>query len=118
MIAERMRGALQMIADMNPASIEHACEMVKIAKEALEQQPSSARWIAVTGAGQVKVGDKLRFKIGDKEYSERAKQILNSGTEKEEIIYHIRENFYFITSMVASGFSNHKCVEVLKKSAT
>jgi hypothetical protein len=70
-------------------------------------------WIPVTSAGQVKKGAKLRFTIGDKTYHEKAKLILCPDTSKEEVIYNIKQNYYFITSMVLSGFSNHKCVEVL-----
>jgi hypothetical protein len=71
-------------------------------------------WVPVVKSGQLKVGDKLKFKIGDKEYRETAKQILNHGTDKEEVIYNMRNNFYFITAMIISGFSNHKFVEVLE----
>jgi hypothetical protein len=70
-------------------------------------------WMPLTSAGQVKKGAKLRFTIGDKTYHEKAKLILCPGTSKEEVIYNIKQNYYFITSMVISGFSNHKCVEVL-----
>ncbi len=79
------------------------------------QQAVSPEWHSVTRAGQVKVGDKLRFKIGDKEYSQKAKLILRPGTDKEEVIYDKGRNFYFITSMVISGGSNHKQVEVLTR---
>lgn len=41
-------------------------------------------WMPVTKQGQVRVGDKLRFTIGDKSYSQRAKQILNAGMEDEK----------------------------------
>jgi hypothetical protein len=78
----------------------------------------SREWQPVTAPGQVRKGDKLRFKIGDKEYSERAKLILHAGTDKEEVIYDKGRNFYFITAMVMSGFSNHKCVEVLAAAAS
>lgn len=80
-----------------------------IRDQALESRPSE--WAPVTGPGQVKVGDRLRFTIGDKSYSERAKIILHAGTDKEEVIYNRKRNFYFITAMVMSGFSNHKNVE-------
>lgn len=69
---------------------------------------SKATWRFITGAGQVQ--------IGDRQYRETVKQILHPGTEKEDVIYHMRKNFYFITSMVVTGLSNHKCVEVLQKS--
>jgi hypothetical protein len=80
--------------------------------------PRSREWQPVTGPGQVRKGDMLRFKIGDKRYDERAKQILHPGTDKEEVIYDKGRNFYFITAMVMSGFSNHKCVEVLAAAPT
>jgi hypothetical protein len=75
----------------------------------------SREWQSVTEPGQVRKGDKLRFKIGDKAYSERAKLILEAGTDKEEVVYDIGRNFYFITSMVIGGRSNHKGVEFLSK---
>jgi hypothetical protein len=82
------------------------------------EAPRSREWQPVTGPGQVRKGDMLRFKIGDKRYDERAKQILHPGTDKEEVIYDKGRNFYFITAMVMSGFSNHKCVEVLAAAPT
>lgn len=82
------------------------------------EAPRSREWQPVTGPGQVRKGDKLRFKIGDKAYNESAKLILNPGTNKEEVIYDKGRNFYFITAMVMSGFSNHKCVEVLPAAPT
>ena len=79
------------------------------------QGASAELWAPVTKAGQVQVGDKLRFTIGDKAYSQRAKLILHAGTDKEEVIYDKGRNYYFITAMVLSGFSNHKNVEVLPR---
>lgn len=76
-------------------------------------QPEIVDWRPLVKAGQVKVGDKLRFKIGDNDFFQRAKLILHAGTDKEEVIYDKGRNFYFITSMVISGKSNHKSVEVL-----
>lgn len=90
-------------------------DIIKVWETPIASRKPKAEWLYVAKAGQVKVGDKLKFKIGDREYRETAKQILHPGTDKEEIIYHMRENFYFITSMVISGNSNHKCVEVLTK---
>lgn len=72
---------------------------------------ASEIWEAITEAGQVKVGDYLQFKIGDRHFRERAKQILQAGTDKEEVIYDKSKNFYFITSMIINGGSNHKNVE-------
>lgn len=77
------------------------------------QQAAAPAWHKVTGPGQVEVGARLRFNIGDKKFSERAKLILNAGAENEEVIYDKGRNFYFITSCVMSGFSNHKNVEFM-----
>jgi hypothetical protein len=74
-------------------------------------------WTPITGPGQVQKGDRLRFTIGDKPYSEKAKLILLPGTDKEEVVYDIGRNFYFITSMVVGGRGNHKGVEVLARTA-
>jgi len=78
-----------------------------------ETDKPAGDWQPVTRAGQVKVGDKLRFWIGDTGYAETARQILHAGTDAEEVIYNKRNNYYFITSMVINGRSNHKRVEVL-----
>jgi hypothetical protein len=82
-------------------------------KPVVPYTPPAPEWKPVTGAGQVRAGDRLRFTIGDKSYSERAKMILSAGTDKEEVIYDKGRNFYFITAMILSGFSNHKGVEFL-----
>lgn len=74
-----------------------------------------SQWEPVTGPGQVKKGDKLRFTIGDKSYKETARLILHPGTDKEEVIYNKYQNFYFITAGIGS-FSNHKNVEFLAAS--
>lgn len=73
----------------------------------------TAKWVPVTKPGQVNVGEKLRFTVGDKQHHARAKQVLFAGTASEEVVYDKGRNFYFITSMVANGSSNHKNVEVL-----
>ena len=85
--------------------------------DAMRLTAPAQAWTPVTKAGQVRVGDKLRFTIGDKHYSQRAKLILHAGKEDEEVIYDKGRNFYFITKCVLSGFSNHKNVEVLQAAA-
>jgi len=72
-------------------------------------------WMPLTSAGQVKKGTKLRFKIGDKTYHEKAKLILRPGTLYEEVIYNIKQNYYLITSMVISGHSSAKGVRIMKQ---
>jgi len=69
------------------------------------------QWKPVTGPGQVHHGDRLRFTIGDHQHQHRARTILNSGTDNEEVIYDRGRNFYFITRCVLTDTSNHKNVE-------
>lgn len=77
------------------------------------EQAEAASWKAITAPGQVKVGDKLRFTIGDKKYSQRAKLILHAGSDKEEIIYNRRQNYYLITSMAMANKGSQKDVQFL-----
>jgi hypothetical protein len=78
-----------------------------------EAQQSKPDWQRITKPGSVKIGDKLRFTIGDDKYSETAKLILNAGTDKEEIIYNRRKNYYLITSMAIENKGSQKNVEFL-----
>lgn len=82
-----------------------------------EHTAQCADWKPVTGYGQVQEGDQLRFKVGDKDFHERAKLIMHPGTDKEEVVYDIGRNFYFITSMVIVGRSSHKGVEFQSQSS-
>ena len=64
-------------------------------------------------AGQINVGDWLSFELGGKRMCVSAKEVLNRGTIREEIIYNRKKNFYFITSMVLDGTSSHKNVFIV-----
>lgn len=68
-------------------------------------------WKRITAPGQVKVGDKLRFTIGDSAYRETVKQILDPGTDREELIYNKRMNYYVITKNAMTDFGSSKNVE-------
>lgn len=68
----------------------------------------------LTGYGQVKIGDRVEFSIGRDTYSEKVKKIINLGTDKEEVIYNVKKNFYFITSMVIAGSSNHRNLRITR----
>lgn len=82
------------------------------------QGEDSARleWRRITAPGQVKVGDKLRFMIGDVLFNERVKQIINEGRADEELIYNKRRNFYVITSNAITNFGS-KNVEFLARAS-
>jgi hypothetical protein len=87
---------------------------VKELEAAGQRQPVAVSvWQAVTKPGQVKVGDKLRFTIGDDKYSATATLILHAGTDAEEIIYNKRKNYYLITSMAIANRGSQKSVEFL-----
>jgi len=70
------------------------------------------KWVPLNRAGQIKVGDWLRFLMAGRFISAQAKLVLNAGTAKEEIIYNRKKNHYFITSMALDGTSSHKDVMV------
>lgn len=84
------------------------------------QGEDSARleWKRITAPGQVKVGDKLRFTIGDVLFNERVKQIINPGYPDEELIYNKRRNFYVITSNAITNFGSSKNVEYLARASS
>lgn len=76
------------------------------------EQAKASGWTALTAVGQVQPGDYLSFTIGGKPLCVKAKEVLNAGTEREEIIYRRRRNQYFITVMAVDGTSTHKGVMV------
>ncbi|MNP77041.1 hypothetical protein D3C76_1743880 [compost metagenome] len=47
----------------------------------------------------------------------RARQIIASGTDKEEVVYNRKKNHYFLTSMAVDGTSSHKNVMVARVTA-
>lgn len=71
----------------------------------------------VTKFGQIKTGDVISLVCGDKHICTTAKEILNAGTNREEVIYNRKKNHYFITSMVLDGTSMHKHVFIVPNPA-
>lgn len=67
-------------------------------------------WRHITGPGQVKPGDLMRFSLKGRRIEAPAQVVLHEGTDREEIIYNRKRNHYFITSMAVDGTSNHKDV--------
>ncbi|QZI68713.1 hypothetical protein K5F93_20230 [Pseudomonas protegens] len=67
-------------------------------------------WIPLTAPGQVQPGDWLSFSVAGEVSYAIAREILNHGTDAEEVIYNRKKNYYFITSMVVAGTSSHKDV--------
>jgi hypothetical protein len=57
--------------------------------------------------GQLKKGDKIIIvRKNGMAQKERVKEVLNAGTEKEEIIYNKKRNYYFITKLMLDGKSH------------
>ncbi len=87
-------------------------------RAALATQPAAgepvATWVALTAAGQLRKGDKIRFRFGQETLTETVALVLDAGTEREEIVYNRKRNFYFITSKALAGTSSAKEVEVLR----
>ena len=71
-------------------------------------------WVPLTLPGMVKQGDFIRFDLSGKQLIKRVKEVLNPGTEKEEIIYNRKRNYYLITSMAINGLSYQKNCWVMK----
>ena len=65
----------------------------------------------MTAPGQIKRGDQLRFRTGGVDVERTALLILESGTDGEEIVYDVENNYYFITVMAINGKSHAKDVE-------
>lgn len=69
-------------------------------------------WEHLRSTGQIQAGDKLRFTISGETVSARVKEVLNPGTDAEEVIYNLKKNYFFITKMALDGSSTHKGVQV------
>lgn len=64
------------------------------------------------GYGQVQVGDKIRFAFNGDVITRRVAEVLNAGTEREEIIYSRKKNFYIVTKMALEGKGHAKNVMI------
>lgn len=64
--------------------------------------------------GQIKKGDALILETKSGAIiSSKAKILVNASSQKEEVVYNKKKNFYFITSMVLDGSSWIKEVLVI-----
>jgi hypothetical protein len=76
--------------------------------------PVECDWEPLTSPGQVQLGDWLSFRVSGSHICARASLIIDPGTDREEIVYNVKKNHYFITSMAIDGTSTHKGVLVSK----
>jgi hypothetical protein len=107
----------QLMRDAYAAGMEDPLVLSVLASPAPQVEeadlPPLETWQRITKPGQVNVGTKLRFTIGDDRYSATARLILDAGTDREEIIYNKRQNYYLITSMAIENKGSQKNVEFL-----
>jgi hypothetical protein len=68
-------------------------------------------WNKITGYGQVKAGTPIRFTTSGNTIETLVAEVLFAGTDKEEIIYNKKNNYYFLVSMLLEGRSHAKEVE-------
>ena len=61
--------------------------------------------VKLTAPGQIKRGCKIHCTFNGKSQTYRVKEIINAGTDKEEILVDVKQNIYFITSMAVDGSS-------------
>lgn len=70
------------------------------------------QWERLDCPGQIIAGDEIRFTLSGKTITARVGEVLNPGTDREEVVYNRRRNHYFITAMAIAGTSTHKGVRV------
>lgn len=69
-------------------------------------------WQPLIGPGHIQQGDWLSFTVAGKHFCAQAKLIIDSGSEREEVVYNRNKNHYFVTAMAIDGTSTHKGVMV------
>lgn len=97
-----------------------ACNYARMGYRVVEQAaappaPVAPCWQRLTAPGQVKVGDTVRFDLGGEQKTHRVALVLEAGTEREEIIYHKRNNWYLITAMAIANSGSQKNVEFRRR---
>lgn len=65
----------------------------------------------LTAAGQIKCGDEIHCEYKGKLKKYTAIEVLNPGSDREEIVVNKKANIYFITSMAIDGTSWAKNVK-------
>lgn len=91
-------------------SLANRHEDVKVELTKIRSESEPVAWLKLTAAGQVKVGDRIRFISPDGVTEYTALEVPKCGTYEEEVVYDIKKNSYFTTSMVLKGESWHKAV--------
>jgi len=93
--------------------LDAGCSITKLYRQA-RPPAKSGPWEPLSAPGQIKPGDWLHFTVGGKFICTKAKEILEAGTHREEVVYNRSRNHYFITGMAVDGTSSHKGVMIAK----
>ena len=72
--------------------------------------------VKLTDVGQIQKGDALVYVHDGKPKSAMARDVLNAGSEYEEVVTNRRLNNYFITRMAINGKSWAKDVTLVRTS--
>lgn len=102
----------QAIANQRPDDLARAFARAARTACAHVLREDEFNWEPLRAAGQIRVGDKIRFELSGDTVTRRVKKIFAPGTEREEIIYSEKKNFYLITSMALAGKSSQKNVRI------
>lgn len=107
----------EVIRNQTPADLARA--FARAARTACAEvlREEEFNWEPLRAAGQIRVGDKIRFELSGDTVTRRVKKIIAPGTESEEIIYSKNNNFCLITSMALAGKSLHKNARVRLRAA-
>lgn len=65
-------------------------------------------WERLYAPGQIVAGDEMHFHFNGKSTTAHVAEVLNPGSDREEVVYNRRKNFYFVTSMAIEGSSHAK----------
>lgn len=93
---------------------DHQSLRERIAQVIVPALQNADKWIPLLNYGQIKSGDTIRFTTYGEPVITEVEAVLYSGTNKEEVIYDIIKNHYFIVSMYLLDHSHAKNVEILK----
>lgn len=100
------------LAEANADFVRIANEREALLAERDAMRRDAERWRPLSAPGQIKAGDWLSFTVGGKFKCARVKEVLRPGSDREEVIWNRRKNFYFVTRMALDGSSTHKRVMI------
>ena len=104
------------ICDHGKQDGEPCAKCAEIVRQQEAASPPCYHFQRLSGFGQIKRGDSIVMLDTDRKIKTvTVAEVLNSGTDKEEIITNRRKNHYFITAMYLEGKSWAKDVAIIRK---